>query len=119
MSGARERGSVTDAEVVSGNEATALISVAEDAAAGPRDVTITNVDGQSDTLAGAFTVVLAGSTEEPEEPGEEPEEPVTGGSDPVGDRAPTGSSGALAPGLLLILLGALALRRSNRSGNRH
>ena len=110
---------VTDAEVVSGNEATALISVAEDAAAGPRDVTITNVDGQSDTLAGAFTVVLAGSTEEPEEPGEEPEEPVTGGSDPVGDRAPTGSSGALAPGLLLILLGGLALRRSNRSGNRH
>ena len=48
---------VHSTEYVSGSHLVATISIASGAAAGPRDVTVTNVDGSSSTRHGGFTVL--------------------------------------------------------------
>ena len=60
---------VNDSEVISGTQIDADISISADATAGARDVTVTNIDGQSDTEVGAFTVIQNGDG--------------SGGNDPV------------------------------------
>jgi subtilisin family serine protease len=52
---------VQSTEYKSGSELLATISIAPDAAGGSRNVTVTNVDGRSHSLNGAFTI-LGGST---------------------------------------------------------
>jgi hypothetical protein len=51
---------VDGVQYASGARLIATLVVAADAAAGPRDVTVTNLDGGSDTAVGAFTVVGEG-----------------------------------------------------------
>lgn len=57
---------VESSEVVRGSQIDATFSVADDAPAGPRDVTVTNLDGQGDTAVGAFNVVQEGDDGEVE-----------------------------------------------------
>lgn len=52
--------SVDSSEVVAGSQIAATFSIAPDAPAGPRDITVTNLDGQADTAESAFTVILTG-----------------------------------------------------------
>ena len=53
---------VQSTEYKSGSELLATISVAADAAAGARNVTVTNIDGRSSTLAGGFTILGGGNS---------------------------------------------------------
>ncbi len=48
---------VTDVAFVNPANATLTVDVSAGAAAGPRDLTVTNPDGQSDVVVGAFTIV--------------------------------------------------------------
>jgi len=57
--------SVSSATYNSGSNVTATVTVAADAPTGARDITVTNVDGQSYTLAGGLTI--AGSNAESRE----------------------------------------------------
>ncbi|MGH9457604.1 MAG: S8 family serine peptidase [Thermoanaerobaculia bacterium] len=52
--------SVGSVDVVRGSQIDATITIAPDAAAGPRDVTVTNIDGGSGTATAAFTVADSG-----------------------------------------------------------
>lgn len=59
---------VTSAEVISGSEIAATFSVSADAAAGPRDVIVSNPDGQADIGHNLFNVIVDGGPGEPGEP---------------------------------------------------
>lgn len=51
---------VDDSEVVRGTQIDATLSIDAGAAAGPRDVTVANADGESHTAQAAFTVIREG-----------------------------------------------------------
>lgn len=57
--------SVDEVEWVSGSQLSTTLSVAPDAPAGPRDVTVTNLDGGSGTGSGVLTVTGDGGSCEP------------------------------------------------------
>jgi subtilisin family serine protease len=59
---------VVSSSVVSGSEISATLSVASDAATGPRDIIVTNLDGQADIGHGLFTVISADDEGNPGEP---------------------------------------------------
>ncbi|MFU8832529.1 MAG: hypothetical protein ACNA7J_10275, partial [Wenzhouxiangella sp.] len=59
---------VLSSSTVSGSELSATFRIAADAPAGARDVTVTNVDGQSDIGFELFTVLATGEPVEPGEP---------------------------------------------------
>jgi len=59
---------VLSASVVSGSEIVATFSIAADAPAGPRDIIVTNPDGQADIGSGLFTVIGQGGPGDPGDP---------------------------------------------------
>lgn len=59
---------VVTSSVVAGSEIQATFAIDADATPGPRDITVTNIDGGSGTGENLFTVVLAGDPGDPGDP---------------------------------------------------
>lgn len=104
---------LTGVETDSVNRISASMSVAMDAPPGPRAVTVTNVDGQSDTLEEAFTVILAGQDPTPDEPTDEPSDGDADPDTPLDPQPnpPQGSGGVWPVTAILIMFSFVLIRR--------
>ena len=76
-------------------------------------MTVTNVDGQSDTLEEAFTVILAGQDPTPDEPTDEPSDGDADPDTPLDPQPnpPQGSGGVWPVTAILIMFSFVLIRR--------